>query len=48
MYERLGKSIVLEVASFCFLLSFAFCYDLDLWAEGQAMRSFFHWKKVLP
>ena len=23
------------------LLSFAFCYDLDLWAEGQALRSFF-------
>ena len=23
------------------LLSFAFSYDLDLWAEGQALRSFF-------
>ena len=22
-------------------LSFAFCYDLNLWAEGQALRSFF-------
>ena len=23
------------------LLSFDFSYDLDLWAEGQALRSFF-------
>ena len=23
------------------LLSFAFCYDLDLWAEGQALSLFF-------
>ena len=23
------------------LLSFAFSYDLDLWAKGQALRSFF-------